>query len=256
MKRRKFLAASTMGALATATTLQAESNLSQPVAKQEVLELRVYTMNFGKSGPFQPYMKETLVPALKRAGVKKVMAFRETGKSQPGKVYLLLAYASFDHMLKAQAKLAQDDMFKKASMEYRKISSANKVYTRYNTYLMQAFSGMPELKEPTDARKLFELRIYEGHNDDAVSRKVAMFNDEELPVFLETGLDPVFFGNLIAGPEMPALVYMVAFDSMEARDANWKKFVDHPEWNRMKVLPKYADSVSNIIRVFLEEIEF
>ena len=120
---------------------------------------------------------------------------------------------------------------------------------------MQAFSGMPALKEPADARKLFELRIYEGHNDDAVSRKVAMFNDEELPVFLETGLDPVFFGNLIAGPAMPALVYMVAFDSMEARDANWKKFVDHPEWNRMKVLPKYADSVSNIIRVFLEEIE-
>ncbi|MBX2872016.1 MAG: NIPSNAP family protein [Saprospiraceae bacterium] len=255
MKRRKFIAASAIGALASSTTLQANTKTLSNMAEQEILELRVYTMNFGKSGPFQPYVKDTLVPALKRAGVKKVIAFREMGMSQPSKMYLLLAYASFDHMLKAQNKLDQDNVFKKASAAYRKISSANKVYTRYNTYLMQAFSGMPALKEPEASRKLFELRIYEGHNDDAVSRKVGMFNDEELPVFLETGLDPVFFGNLIAGPEMPALVYMIAFDSMEARDANWKKFVDHPEWNRMKVLPKYADSVSNIIRVFLEEVE-
>lgn len=255
MKRRKFIAASAIGALATSTTLHANADTPNAIADQEILELRVYTMNFGKSGPFRPYLKDTLVPALKRAGVKKVVAFRETGMSQPSKMYLLLAYASFDHMLKVQAKMQQDNVFKKASSEYRKIPSANKVYTRYNTYLMQAFSAMPALKEPESARKLFELRIYEGHNDDAVSRKVSMFNDEELPVFLETGLDPVFFGKLIAGPAMPALVYMVAFDSMEARDANWKKFVDHPEWNRMKVLPKYADSVSNIIRVFLEEVE-
>ena len=254
MKRRKFIAASSMGALASATTLQG-ANTSHPIAKQEVLELRVYTLNFGKSGPFQPYLKEVLVPALQRAGVKKIMAFREMGMGQPGKVYLTLAYASFDHMLKAKAKLETDNVYHSASTDFRKIPSANKVYSRYDTYLMQAFSVMPELKLPADTKKLFELRIYEGHNDDAVSRKVAMFNDDELPVFLETGLDPVFFGQLIAGPEMPALVYMLAFDSMEARDANWKKFVDHPEWNRMKVLPKYADSVSNIIRVFLEEIE-
>lgn len=255
MKRRKFIAASALGALASSTSLQANSNNVEQMANQEILELRVYTLKFGKSGPFEPYLKNALVPALKRAGVKKVHAFREMGLSQPGKVYLLLAYASFDHMLKARTKLEQDAIFQKASAEYRKIPSANKVYTRYNTYLMQAFTGMPELKEPAASRKLFELRIYEGHNEDAVSRKTAMFNDEEFPVFLETGLDPVFFGNLIAGPEMPALAYMVAFDSMEARDANWEKFFEHPEWNRMKALPKYADTVSNIIRVFLEGID-
>lgn len=254
MKRRKFLATTSMSSLALATTVKG-ATAEEFAAKQEILELRVYTLKFGKSGPFQPYLKDTLIPALQRAGVKKVMTFREIGMTEPGKVYLLLAHASFEHMQKVSAKLATDNVYKKASADYRKISSANKVYTRYDTYLMQAFSVMPALKEPADARQLFELRIYEGHNDDAVARKVAMFNDDELPVFLETGLDPVFFGHLIAGPAMPALAYMVAFDSMEDRDANWKKFFEHPEWNRMKVLPKYADSVSNIIRVFLEEID-
>lgn len=255
MKRRKFIAASAIGAIGATSSLKASEMEDLPAADQEIFELRIYSMNFGKSGPFNPYMKTVLLPALKRAGVKKTLVFKEMGMSQPSKTYLMLTYSSFDHMLKVRNKLAQDKVYEKASTDFREIKSANKVYSRYDTYLMQAFSVMPELKDPDSSRKLFEFRVYEGHNDDAVRRKVMMFNKEELPVFLETGLDPVFFGQLIAGPNMPALAYMVCFDSMEARDASWAKFVKHPEWNRMKVLPQYADSVSNIVRIFLEKVE-
>lgn len=255
MKRRKFIAASAVGAIGATSPLTASEMEDLPAADQEIFELRIYSMNFGKSGPFNPYMKTVLLPALERAGVKKTLVFKEMGMSQPGKTYLMLTYASFDHMLKVRNKLARDKVYEEASMDFREITSANKVYSRYDTYLMQAFDVMPALKDPESSRKLFEFRVYEGHNDDAVRRKVMMFNKEELPVFLETGLDPVFFGQLIAGPNMPALAYMVCFDSMEARDANWAKFVKHPEWNRMKVLPQYADSVSNIVRIFLEKVE-
>jgi len=255
MKRRKFIAASAIGAIGATSTLKASETEDLPTADQEIFELRVYSMNFGKSGPFNPYMKSVLLPALKRAGVKKTLVFKEMGMSQPSKTYLMLTYSSFDHLLKVRNKLARDKVYEDASTDFREITSANKVYSRYDTYLMQAFNVMPALKEPQSSRKLFEFRIYEGHNDDAVRRKVMMFNKEELPVFLETGLDPVFFGQLIAGPNMPALAYMICFDSMEARDANWAKFVNHPEWNRMKVLPQYADSVSNIVRIFLEKVE-
>jgi len=79
-----------------------------------------------------------------------------------------------------------------------------------------------------------------------------MFNDDELPIFYETGLDPVFFGETLIGQHLPQLTYMLTFRDMEERDANWKKFIDHPEWKRVSGLPKYANSVSNIHRVFLE----
>ncbi|MEL6924100.1 MAG: NIPSNAP family protein, partial [Bacteroidota bacterium] len=59
------------------------------------------------------------------------------------------------------------------------------------------------------------------------------------------------FGKMMAGPAMPALVYMLQFKDMAERDANWKDFVNHPEWNTMKVKPAYADAVSNIVRLFL-----
>lgn len=255
MKRRKFIAASTIGAIGATSTLKASERGDLPTADQEIFELRIYSMNFGKSGPFNPYMKDVLLPALERAGVKKTLVFKEMGMSQPSKTYLMLTYASFDHMLKVRNKLARDKAYEEASADFRKIPSAKKVYSRYDTYLMQAFDVMPALKDPESSRKLFEFRVYEGHNDDAVRRKVMMFNKEELPIFLDAGLDPVFFGQLIAGPNMPALAYMVSFDSMEDRDVNWAKFSKHPEWNRVKVLPQYADSVSNIIRIFLEKVE-
>ena len=78
-----------------------------------------------------------------------------------------------------------------------------------------------------------------------------MFNESEVEIFQETGLDAVFYGDLIAGPYRPALMYLLQFKDMEERDANWGKFGSHPEWNRIKDLPEYANSVSNIRRTFL-----
>jgi hypothetical protein len=79
-----------------------------------------------------------------------------------------------------------------------------------------------------------------------------MFNKEEFPVFDEVGLNSVFFGEVIAGPQRPCLIYLLSFKDMEAHDVAWKKFFSHPEWDRMKVLPEYANTVSHIEKVFLK----
>jgi hypothetical protein len=65
-------------------------------------------------------------------------------------------------------------------------------------------------------------------------------------------LNPVFFGHVIAGEHMPCLTYMLTFKNMEERDANWKAFSADPDWKRVSGAPEYANTVSNIIRVFLE----
>jgi hypothetical protein len=50
---------------------------------------------------------------------------------------------------------------------------------------------------------------------------------------------------------MPGLIYMVGFKDMADRDASWARFTSHEEWNTMRVRPEYADTVSNIRRIFL-----
>jgi hypothetical protein len=55
---------------------------------------------------------------------------------------------------------------------------------------------------------------------------------------------------------MPALTYMLAFKDMEERNRNWNKFSIHPEWKRISILPEYANTVSDIKRIFLKPLSY
>ena len=81
-----------------------------------------------------------------------------------------------------------------------------------------------------------------------------MFNDEEVPIFRDAGLVPIFFGEMIAGPYRPCLTYMIHTKDMAASSEGWKNFLNHPDWNRIKVMPEYLNTVSNIRNVFLKMI--
>ena len=83
-----------------------------------------------------------------------------------------------------------------------------------------------------------------------------MFNKEEFSIFDATGLNSVFFGEHISGPLMPALTYMLAFESMEERNINWEKFSKNSEWKRVSILKEYSNTVSDIKRVFLKPLEY
>jgi len=129
---------------------------------------------------------------------------------------------------------------------------AGQTYNRINSSLLQAFASIPQMKQPINGAELFELRIYEGVNEDAVRRKIKMFDVEELDLFYRTDMNPIFFGKMLVGPYIPSLVYMLNFRDMQHRQEAWDTFINHEEWNRMKVKPEYANSVSNIRKVFLK----
>ena len=65
------------------------------------------------------------------------------------------------------------------------------------------------------------------------------------------GLGPVFFGETLVSHDVPNLTYLLSADSPEAHKEHWKAFLAHPEWDRMKNLKRYADTVSNIVSVML-----
>ena len=69
-------------------------------------------------------------------------------------------------------------------------------------------------------------------------------------------MQPVFFGETLVGTKLPNLTYMLVFDDMDARKANWAKFLADPAWKKLRSDPAYKDTVSNITNIFLRPAPF
>lgn len=252
MKRRNFVKASLM---ATPSVLAASGavKLDNSAAKKELYEWREYEFNFNSPrGEVEKYFKNALLPAFNKHGVKTVGVFSEIGKSDPAKVYMLIPYASFEDYIGVNEKVKMDEDYKKAASDFLNLPADRVPYNRVSSSLMNAFDGLPKLLPTKSEPRIFEVRSYEGYSDDAVRRKILMFNKEELDIFYRTGLNPVFFGEVIAGGNMPRLTYMLTFKNMEERDKNWSKFSADDVWKRISKAPEYANTVSKIFRTFLE----
>lgn len=250
MERRKFIQKSILATSAVAAASVTEA-FGQQSSNKEIYEWRVYTMRWG-TGALDNYLSKALIPALNRQGIKNVGAFSEIAKSEPAKIYLLIPYASMADYAKVNEALRKDSAFTEASADYNKIPVEQAVYSRYSSSLMIAFDGLPKMIVPKNEKRIFEVRTYEGYSDDAVRRKIKMFNDEEFTIFNRVKLNPVFFGEVVAGPNLPALTYMLTFKNMEERDQNWKAFGGDPDWQRVSKDPQYANTVSQIYKTFLE----
>lgn len=252
MKRRKFIQSA---ALASSLPMGLAANQSPTLSSafdKELYEMRTYEMKFGSNqGLLTDYLKNGLQPALKRAGVNHFMQFKELGNSEPANLWVLISYPNSEVYLRSQT-LASDAEYAAAAASYQAIAPDRAVYTRFRSMLLLAFDGLPKMMEPVKDASLFELRTYEGYSEDAVRRKISMFNNEEIALFLKVKLHPVFFGDMIIGPYRPSLVYMLNFKDMDEHDASWGAFGSSPEWKAMNAKPEYANSVSNIRKLFLK----
>lgn len=225
--------------------------------QKEVYELRTYELNFGKPADvLYDYIEKSLIPALNKNEIFNIGVFEEIGDAMPKKIYVLIPFKNINDYYQTVEGLKSDEDYKTASNIYMKTSPQDFPFVRYETSLFIAFDGLPKMIKPSKESTVFELRTYEAYNEDALQRKIKMFNESEFKIFDDVGLHSVFFGEKIAGPQMPCLTYMIAFKDMEERNANWEKFGPHPEWQRIVQLPEYENTVSNIYRIFLKPLPF
>jgi hypothetical protein len=257
MKRRTFLKNSAVAAGTASFVVPVMAHQTAGINTKSLFELRVYHISRAANARnrLEQYFREALIPFLNKRNVK-FGAFNEYSLEEPAKLNILLAFPDPAAYLSVQSDIMSDETYLKASASYNSIPAAEAVYSRYETFLLEAFDKLTSLAIPAEKKNLFELRTYESANEDAGRRKIAMFNNEEIALFLKVGLMPVFFGKILAGQYMPALTYMVGFKDMADRDATWKKFGEHEEWNRMRVKPEYADTVSNIYKTFLTPADY
>jgi len=252
MKRRSFIQKSAV--VAGAATVSAPSVLAAAAPAdfdKEMYELRIYQLTSGGAKTaVVKYLTGAVAPYLKSKG-GKVGIFTEYGMTEPPKLYVLLAYPNPETYYTCASDMENDADYKKAAAAYLESAFDKPFFTRYETLLLSAFDGIPKLRMPDPARKLFELRIYESHNEEFGRRKVLMFNKEELPLFDKVGLPSLCFGKILAGPYMPALAYMLSFKDMAHREEVWAKFRVHPDWLTMKEKPEYLNTVSKVNKIFL-----
>lgn len=226
-------------------------------AQEQVYELRTYELGFFRPAQIlHDYFEDALIPALNRQGVTHVGAFEEYGENLPKKLYLLIPFENIQAFQISHDLLEQDEQYLSAASDYLNTAEASIPFNQFTTNLMRSSHGFPNLVKPKDESTLYELRIYTSHNEDALRRKMKMFNDHEFPIFEDAGLPMVFFGKNIAGTQMPCLTYLLASEDLNANKKGWAKFVAHPEWQRIVKLEEYANAMNDITRIFLKPLSY
>jgi hypothetical protein len=229
-----------------------------------ILELRYFQLRNSADGQTQrtsDFLRQIHTPALERAGGRLQGAFSNLIAPNGPFVLALSSFPSLGAMDEALQKIAADKQYQKEidAME----GKGGLSYVRMETSILRAFASMPEVEVPAgDAKRaprVFELRIYESNNPVSLRRKIAMFETGgEIAIFRRTGLQPVFFGEAIAGRQMPNLTYMLCYDSLAAREKNWSAFASDPDWQKLRVTPGLTDPeiVSNISNTLLRPLPF
>jgi hypothetical protein len=203
------------------------------------------------------YVESALLPALKRQGIGPVGVFAKTANNedQSPKLYLAISFDSLEQFGAMQEKLDADETYQTAASGYFANTPDDPRFARIESELLHAFEVWPETVVPAQKTagkdRIFELRSYESHSEKYGTLKVEMFNSGEVPIFLATGLQPVFMGRAMAGPNTPNLTYLLVFDDQAAATANWLGFRNHPDWKTLSGVQKYKGTVSKIHQLWL-----
>ena len=268
MNRRNFVAASVGASLASglpASASAAESGgKAEAGAAPQLLELRRYRLRFGPmEARFAEYQKNVLLPALNRAGVKPVGAWSvSVGPDNPA-VYTLLPHPNADSVAALASRIADDAEYRRGAAAFRGLPASDPPYVRRESTLMAAFESVPAVEVPAGPQavptRIFELRIYESHNEAAGQKKIEMFEKAgEIAIFRRLGLHPVFFARNVIGTNLPSLTYMLVYADMAAREKAWAAFREDPEWVKLRATPGYtnAEILTNVTSLFLRPTDY
>jgi hypothetical protein len=209
------------------------------------------------------FLTGAYMPAAKRAGATTIGLFGSSIAPSTPFTIALTTYPTFGHVNEVREKLLADSAYQKALADFDSAAmdtSPNRAYERMETWLLRAFDFFPAPEpgsgDKTRSARVFEMRTYESANQTLGARKIKMFGSGEVGIFRRCGMQPVWFGECIAGSNMPHLTYMLAFDDMAARDKGWTAFRNDDEWKKLQTVPEFAKPplVSNISNAILTPI--
>jgi hypothetical protein len=266
MDRREFLASSV--AASALAVGKPESLLvgSQPTQSGQsagdanAREFYVLERYHLVSGPQQQiadnYFRDALVPALNRQGIAPVGVFNVYIGPETPITYISTSSRSLEALVAVERKLGLDADYVKAAAPFLEAPAKEPAFIRMERSLMQAFENT-RLTVPAattaHAPIVFELRTYESATYQDHIRKVEMMTLHEGAIFAKAGVWPVFYGDTIFGSNLPALTYLLGFESVADREKKWGLFLNSPEWKSLSADPRYSFEriISNITNIIL-----
>lgn len=253
MTRRDLIAASAAVAAAVPSASAAET------PQRALFELRTFRLRSGPENQRQrlvAYLKAYTTLA-KAAGAGPIGLFSSSIGEDTPYVLAVTSFKGYAGMDECQSKLRANPEYLKARTEW---FNGARPYDREHVRLLAAFPGIPAMTPPpTEGRtasRIFELRTYELDNEAGLERKIKMFEDGEAAIFARAGMQNVFFGETVFGPNMPSLTYMVGYDDLASRDPKWRAFSADPEWKKLSAAYSDVASVPNLANVFLTPLPF
>jgi hypothetical protein len=248
--------ASSLAAIGTSAIAGAAE--APAAGKREVYALYIY--EFKKADMMKradDYFEHALLPALGRAGAGPVGVLVEAAKGDgPVNYYVLIPLASIDAVAALPRTLDGDAEYAKAGEAFLKAPPKDPGYSNLEVRIMLAAEFMPKLEVPEKKEtRVFELRRYRNPSEPAFRKKLEMFGTGgELALFRRVGLNPVFYGEMLAGPDMPNITYMLTYPDADAKGKAWKTFGGDPAWHKLSTTPGYTDAeiIANIKSIMLK----
>ncbi|MGI9468174.1 MAG: NIPSNAP family protein [Rubripirellula sp.] len=239
------------------------TNSSATAESPQYYEIRSYLLGEqGDAEAIHEYLRDAFVPAMNRQNTGPIGVFHNAAEDESGspRIVVVIPHENADLIPVCKSKLEKDAEYQKAAQSYLARGPKNSPYERIESELLVAMDCMPLLKVPENQlknpKRVFELRVYESANERLGDLKVHMFNNGEVPIFLDCGIQPIFIGQAVIGPFTPNLSYLTAYPNEKARTEAWTAFRSHPDWQVLKKISKYAGTVSKIHKYVLTPAKY
>lgn len=221
---------------------------------RDYYQIKIYTIKDKiQESTIDTYLKNAYIPALHRAGIKTVGVFKpiESDQDFGAKIFVFIPINKIEQVEKIEIALLNDKKYNEAGASYINAAFDSAPFERIESVLLRAFEKHPDYFVPNydtpKSDQVFELRSYQSASEKIGRKKVEMFNDGgECALFEKLEFNPVFYGEVISGADMPNLMYMTSFENMESNREHWKAFVSHPDWKELSGKEEYKNTVSHI----------
>lgn len=222
---------------------------------KQYIEVRTYQLASAEDeAALDAYLENALVPALSRQGLGPIGVLDQAEESDSVEVKVIIPGPTLDAVVMSNIRLSSDSQYQADAREYLDTPRKEAPLKRIKSELLLAFDCWPTVKVPEQASaskdRFFEMRSYQSSTEKLGNLKVEMFNEGEVPIFLDADIMPVFMGQALIGEQMPNLTYMVVFDDEAAMKEAWPNFIKHPDWKKLSSVQKYKGTVSKNIKSF------
>ncbi len=202
------------------------------------------------------FLSSAYLPAAKKAGAGLIGLFGASIAPDSPFTLVLTSYPSLEAFGSVREKLAASEDYQKALAEYN--GGPDQGFVTMESTLLRGFDTFPGIEQPPPGEprrpaRMFELRTYQALNESYEQKKIKMFGaGGEIGIFKRLGLSPTWFGQAIAGVNLPHISYMVAFENLAAREKLWAAFGSDSEWQKLRSSPEFgvpglSSNISNSI---------